>query len=324
MNPLNPLFQLKYLVFAILIVLAGYLGLQIGKSQTKLSLTQPSPQSNSKSYLLLETSIPTNNSPIPTVDPTANWKTYTEDRELKFTLKYPENWKIDKKDGMYGEKNASFLDNQTSGSGSLSLQWNSQPVEPLCKSSGESIEIVQINGKSINMCHAIGSPQEPEGYFYNGTASGINYSIVTANSTEAYKNTIFQILSTLKFTENPTASQNFKKMAYIKTISAPGELGGNYNMQVDYINFVNDSSQPNGYRIDNPSNQLTTLYFSSKPTVVMQTFSHQNDGNFFFNQPIDFDVFYSAFKQDPVVKGHPYWIEVKNDQVTKITERYVP
>jgi len=31
------------------------------------------------------------------------------------------------------------------------------------------------------MCHFMGSTQEPEGYFYNSTTNGVNYSIVTDN-----------------------------------------------------------------------------------------------------------------------------------------------
>lgn len=92
--PMPPISQQSYkipfivLSAIILITISILVGIQIGKSQTKLVENQPSSQLNTKSYLPLDTSSPTLIPPTPTTDPTANWKTYSNTK-YGFEFKYP-------------------------------------------------------------------------------------------------------------------------------------------------------------------------------------------------------------------------------------------
>jgi len=174
----------------VVITVSVFIGIQIGRNQitdqstTSLTETAANP-----------TALPSASNP--TADPTANWKTYTETREVKFSIKYPSTWIIDTKDGMYGEKGARF-DSGKEAIGSVGIGWNSQPVEPNCNTGTEKKELVQIKNRKIEMCHSTGSTQEPEGFSYNSSTNGVNYSVVTSNYPgEKNRQIILDILSTL-------------------------------------------------------------------------------------------------------------------------------
>lgn len=131
-------------------------------------------------------------------DETANWKTYIETREVKFTIKYPSTWIVDTKDSMWGGKGAIF-DSDKEAIGSVAISWNSQPVEPNCNTGTERKESIQIKNHTIEMCHSLGSTQEPESYSYNGSLNGVNYSIVTGNYPgDDKRKMILKVLSTLQ------------------------------------------------------------------------------------------------------------------------------
>lgn len=191
---------LTLLVSAIVFGFSGYyLGMQNSKSTAMTENTDIQPTLTTQSNVTTTPS-PTITSPTekPQNDETANWKKYAETREVKFSISYPSTWTIDTKDGMYGEKGARF-DSGAERIGSVGVGWNSQPVEPNCNTRTEKKETVQIKGRTIEMCHSAGSTQEPEGYFYNSSKNGINYSIVTSNYTgEENRQAILRILSTLE------------------------------------------------------------------------------------------------------------------------------
>lgn len=190
---------LTFLVSAIVFGFSGYyLGTQNSRSTSLTENANVQPTPTTQSSLVNTTSptiIPTEK---PQVDETASWGKYTETREVRFSIKYPLTWTVDTKDGMYGEKGARF-DSDKERIGSVGIGWNSQPVEPNCNTGTEKKEIVQIKNRTIEMCHSTGSIQEPEGYFYNSSKNGVNYSIVTSNYPgEENRQAILRVLSTLE------------------------------------------------------------------------------------------------------------------------------
>lgn len=139
-------------------------------------------------------------------------------------------------------------------------------------------------------------------------------------NTNAKKDTIDQILSTFKFLSTSKIVSE-RKFGYIKSITPVGDF---YNLSVDVASYANDNSRPNGFRIDNPSTDLTTLPLEQNPIVIVQTFSHAADGNFNFNQTISFSDFLSKYQSDSTLKNIPYWLDLENGTITKITEQYIP
>ena len=188
-------------MLVLLVVVGGgayYLGTQNNKTTPIVENTNIQPTPTTQNNAVTTTSPTVLPTEKPPVDETANWKNYTETREVKFSIKYPSTWTVDTKDGMYGEKGARF-ESGKERIGSVGIGWNSQPVEPNCNTGTEKKEIVQIKNRTIEMCHSSGSTQEPEGYFYNSSTNGVSYSIVTSNYPgEKNRQMILKVLSTLE------------------------------------------------------------------------------------------------------------------------------
>jgi hypothetical protein len=149
------------------------------------------------------TSIPTqvvNNNTLPNIQPTNevnNWKTYTETREIKFTLQYPPNWTVNTQDGMHGEKGATF-DSGSQRIGSVSIGWNSQPQDPNCEHGQK--EQVQLKNQAVTMCYYAGSTQQPEQFYYVSSQNGKQFVLDASNYPgEQNENIILKVLSTLSF-----------------------------------------------------------------------------------------------------------------------------
>ncbi|MGD0523388.1 MAG: hypothetical protein ABSA43_02410 [Candidatus Microgenomates bacterium] len=183
------------LLFISVLALVGYYFIQTNGLKVNVSTPTASP----------EPTITVTSTPLPTSDLTnesttsaipADWKTYTETRDVKFSIQYPSTWTLNTQDGMHGEKGATF-DSGKEIIGLVGIGWNIKNNEINC--SLGTIEQVQLSNQTIEMCHTPGSTQEPEGYFYNGVQNGITYSITTSNYPGVDKrNMILKILSTLK------------------------------------------------------------------------------------------------------------------------------
>ncbi len=200
----------KTVLFSVLgvavILGAVFVGTVIGKDQNNnqratpeksAAMTEATPKPLKANATPTASLLPASPSVSPTTSPAVSRKTYTETREVKFSLSYPSSWTVNTKDGMLGEKSARF-DSGSERVGSVAVGWNSQPVEPNCSSTGQKKELVQIKNRVVEMCHSPGSSQEPEGYFYNSTANGVSYSITTSNYPgEANRKIILEVLSTL-------------------------------------------------------------------------------------------------------------------------------
>lgn len=115
-----------------------------------------------------------------------------------------------------------------------------------------------------------------------------------------------QILSTFKFTDSAEASapeEKFtgKKFGYIKAVIPQYD---SYIFAIDLAEFVNDDSAPDGFRLNNATFELTNF-----PVEHLLP---------------EISSFISNFESNPSVKNSPYWLEITQGTITKITEQYIP
>jgi len=294
----------KKFIFIILIILAialgatgGVFGYQYVQKQ-KLFQTQPSPT-------------PVVQQPSPSPDPTADWETYKTDI---ISFKYPTDWQLDNNSRritninpkidfwIYGNNDSMMnecmkLTSTTTRDNLMIKKYSRVITGEFCSSSDTTPREIWIT--------------KAEG---DGFAPGIIYNYISTEDIEAEK--IFdQILSTFKFIDSPTKDK--EKIGYIKSITSN-------KLTIDYINFIDDNTAPNGYRIDNSITDLTELDLAKDVIIIMQTYSHASDGNFNYNQKISLSEFMSIFSSDSHLKESPYWLEIENEKVVKITEQYIP
>jgi hypothetical protein len=156
----------------------------------------------------------------------------------------------------------------------------------------------------------------------------IGFNVQMKLSNQLTKELFTQILSTFKFVDQTVSldTQSDKKIGYIKSIKPNYD---SYLINVDYINWVEDSKQPNGYRIDNQSTETvslpTDLNIPTNSSIIMQTYSYAPDGNFAFNQSINFGQLLEAFETKPDIWTKiPFLIETRGGTIIKITEQYQP
>lgn len=270
-------------------------------------------------------------SPSPTINPTATWKTYTSSR-FNFSFKYPSDLTyVYDQSNQYvenGVNNAMILIQNFDGSQPRTETDNDfQMVVYIANKSGQfNLEDPQgeqtktiINGidviKSFTTQKWILVPT----VFFQSSPNKVAFQLSNQKST----NTVWfdQIVSTFVLLDSPNAVLDSKKIGYIKSITSNGDT---YQIQIDYIDFIQDKTAPNGYRIDNPSMEVITSPTEQNPTITMQTYSHAQDGNFNYNQSITFSELFNAFNSGSLIKNVPYWLEIQNGKVVKITEQYIP
>jgi len=320
----------KSKILPLLVILLVLIGLGCGGYWAyKNYFVSPAPQSTPEEV------IPT---PIATEDPTANWETVT-DGANGYEFKIPIGWQ-----SYPGRKGTDRFVSRLEGWSVLineqtKIIQTSINIEK-CYPPNCDVEIGKnpISGTKPNFKDSIkfaNYKATKETYISDDSPweSKKSYRLVVEKNNGIYIidwqdfSPIFdQILSTFKFVDqatDKTISEN-KKIGYIKSITPNHD---NYLLEVDYIDFLQDNTAPNGYRIENPSKEtvkLPTDLPGSEPKVTMQTYSHASDGNFNFNQTITFSEFTSSFGTNSSIKNAPYWIETKNGIVTKITEQYIP
>lgn len=314
---------LPILLIILLIILMGVGGLFIYKSYFSKPTTQPINNSTTQ--------------PVSTPDPTIDWQTYTNDK-LGFSFKYPkELTNIVDKLNVYTSEEGSIgllqiknfeVKNESEISGidyffgfSISKD-NGMTLEQLASNiGGKSVTSITIDGLSAIKCFyelkntSTQKTDELPTVIFKNNGSIYIVQLMTPNSD--HSQWFDQILSTFKFAGNDQTKISNKKIGYIKTISQN-------NLTIDYIDYVENSSAPNGFTINNPSTETITLAVGANPTVVLQTYSHTSDGNFNFNQSINLNEFLNAYNSTTSVKIAPYWIDSTNGVVTKITEQYIP
>ena len=87
-----------------------------------------------------------------------------------------------------------------------------------------------------------------------------------------------------------------------------------------------DCQPPNAFYIRNLEDTLVVYSLSETVSITMQTLSHEPDGSFKADEPIDLERFRQIACQDATLHLHavPYWITLRGGLVTSIEEQYVP
>jgi hypothetical protein len=116
-------------------------------------------------------------------------------------------------------------------------------------------------------------------------------------------------------------TENIQQLAYIKLIKPAYDI---YDIELDFIEWIDDSSAPNGFIIENSSEEVETFAIGIDTPITMQTFSNDSSGNFNFNEVISFNDFVKAFEKDNSIGQRVYVIEIKSETVISVKERYTP
>jgi len=87
-----------------------------------------------------------------------------------------------------------------------------------------------------------------------------------------------------------------------------------------------DCQPPNPFYIRDLDDSLVAYPLSEKVSITMQTLSHEPDGSFMADEPIDLERFRQLSCGDSTSHLHsvPYWITLVDGFVTTIKEQYVP
>lgn len=303
----------------LVIALSVFVGTQIGNKQTSSQHAEVILPTTSPTQIVVNpTALPTTVTPTP--NPTVNWKTYTG---TEYTFRYPQDWTLRSEENdnavfmanKEGSVGIVFSDSQYPygfGPGYIELKRNDLHIPFL----GKTIVAKEVDSSFADF--SVKDPRELHILFGTGyPIASVSDSNKSISDYAASKETILKILSSFQFIDSTKSTPDSKKLAYINSIEAMGvDANAYYKIYVDWI--------PNGYRIDNPSTELTIQSFSKKPTITMQTFSHKQDGGFNYDQQIDFEVFINAINNNEFIRRVPYWIEIKNNEVVSIAEKYVP
>lgn len=83
---------------------------------------------------------------------------------------------------------------------------------------------------------------------------------------------------------------------------------------------------PNGYYIRNRVVRWDTLAIADTAQFVMQTYSHDGDGDFRHNERIDFDRIARLFSKTKQAQYRriPFWIVISEGRIVSIAEQYIP
>ncbi len=103
---------------------------------------------------------------------------------------------------------------------------------------------------------------------------------------------------------------------------------------IDYNNNDNSANQnkenridlPNGYSIINTKVEFTEKMISDSVDITMQTLNYDDYGNFNFNEKINLNSLAKIYNIPDMgrYKQIPFRITLSNDQITSITEIYIP
>jgi hypothetical protein len=292
------------------------------------------------------TSLKSSSSPVPstepTPDPTADWKTYTNE---KFSFKYPVRLTEDK-NGLVGgtflgnpKMVVSFEDQLTVRDGTdappdgfsiYQISNTEGSLENFIRKEvstrkgsprgilSEEIKTIMVDGKQA---YYIDAEQNIRQYFMSNTDNS-NIVLSSVRQDDSFILELDQIISTFKFTN--INNELTKKTAYIRSIIPNGD---NYKITVDFVSLIPDKNKPNGYVISNPDSETTTLLTDvpgSEPEVVMQTLSRKSDGDYNYGEKITFSRFLEAFNSNSFSKDSVYTIESFGKTAIKITEYFLP
>jgi hypothetical protein len=262
--------------------------------------------------------------PSSSVNSTAGWKTYSNEA-LGFSFSYPEEYQVE-------ERVPGFLlivkpsENVAQAGISLETRLNSPyqtyaSAQEYIKNTFDLLETKKINQWEV--FKAKGKEGMLIGLEFRLAIAPYKTGAIEMDVLENtdYVNNLDQILSTFKFSNTEqTAVKTDKKIAYIRSLTPGGEY---YLITIDYIDFIEDNSQPDGYKIENPSKETVTMPLSQSAEITLATYANSEGGDFTPYKP-SVSQFIEIFNSNPSVQNMPYWLETSHDTVTKITEQYIP
>jgi hypothetical protein len=271
--------------------------------------------------------------PTSTADPTADWKIYTNDK-YGFTFKYPNDWEY--------QENYSKTQNtidylqitlakseyfnpipkgnplimlsliETTDQNKLSIYQNTEIVK--------TIVIGEITAEERK--HMTPTVDSKYVTFIN---NDISYEIESQMHTQSieHQEVFDQILSTFKFTDYSNQNENDRVIGRINKAYYNNNIP---YIDVDLIEWINDDSAPNGFRIENESPLVKSFEVLSTAPIYLIDFTDA----VMSNSLVDFDELINAsnntspnYSFGPGIP--PFWIYLNNqDQVYKIEQQYTP
>lgn len=82
---------------------------------------------------------------------------------------------------------------------------------------------------------------------------------------------------------------------------------------------------PNGFLIQKQTSELIKLFAEKQTEVFMQTLNHNPDGGYNWDEKISLTKLKEVLeKPESIYLNLPFWLQIENDQVIRITEQYLP
>jgi len=137
-----------------------------------------------------------------------------------------------------------------------------------------------------------------------------------------------------KLLKSKKVSPDIEIFAYINNVL---KKEGKTSIVIDVIDYNNNDNSvnqkkadridlPNGYSIINEKVELTPKAISDSVDITMQTLSYDDYGNFKFNEKVSLNNLIKIYNMPDMgrYKQTPFRITLSNDQITSITEIYIP
>ena len=129
--------------------------------------------------------------------------------------------------------------------------------------------------------------------------------------------------------------ENIERFGYINNVYQ--NINGTY-VVIDFIEYKKTSNKnltnktiqtiqlPNGFSYINEKIEMEDFPFRKDAKIIMQTFSHNQEGNFNFNQIITINELEEFFQKSEHerLKFSPFRIALLDHKVSSLTEIYIP
>lgn len=88
----------------------------------------------------------------------------------------------------------------------------------------------------------------------------------------------------------------------------------------------NSETLPNNFYIRNSDTLIESMPVDDSVTILMQTLSNDENGNFNWNEKIGLNNFIKLFDKTALrnFTGYPFFIKTKNNKIVFIKEQYIP
>ncbi len=234
------------------------------------------------------TTAPIVSTPIPTVDPTANWQTYTN-VQYNFSIKYPSTWTANAKNNKL-QLPGEILKGPE---GEIDIVWGNGfgggcPKETFNNTTTTGFEDVHINGETLHGCHVINSDGSES---WNAFGKELSTITVETNATvntpvSSNKASVMNILSTFTFaTALPTGTSEtntnssaivlsvgqFVKDGQVQQLTVPG--GMTFTKPADWTVIAPAPTLPSTFIV-----QVSTTVPKKVDNIIVSINKYNYDG----------------------------------------------